>query len=66
MFGHNTKLQSQNDYKEGYNEGVNDVLIAFANIMHEFRDSSAQYNPLNRVYQTLSKQFDEKDETYEE
>lgn len=62
MFGRNTDLQSQNDYKEGYNEGVNDVLIAFANLMHEYRDSASQYNALNRVYQSLSKQFDENNE----
>ena len=65
MFGSNTTLGSQNSYKEGYNEGVDDVFIAFNEMMDTIKDDNT-YQLLRRFYGKLSDKFPRPDDNYEE
>ena len=65
MFGSNTTIGSQNSYKEGYNEGVEDVLIAFSEMLDTIKDDNT-YEILMQHYTKLSSQFIRSDESEEE
>ena len=65
MFGQNTTLAASNNHKEGYQEGIDDVFIAFSDLM-EKAEHQAQRDYLLGVYTTLSNQFPRPDESYEE
>jgi len=65
MFGSNTTLGSQNSYKEGYNEGVDDVFIAFNEMMDTIKDDNT-YQLLMRFYGKLSDKFPRPADNYEE
>jgi len=65
MFGRNTTLEAKNDYKAGYNEGVEDVFIAFNEMMDKCKCDKT-FELLNRYYTDLSNKFPRPDDTYEE
>jgi len=65
MFGSNTTLGSQNSYKEGYNEGVDDVFITFNEMMDTIKDDNT-YQLLKGFYGKLSDKFPRPDDNYEE
>jgi hypothetical protein len=65
MFGSNTTLGSQKDYKEGYNEGVDDVFIAFSEMMDTIKDDNT-YQLIHRFYSKLSDKFPRPEDNYEE
>jgi hypothetical protein len=65
MFGSNTTLGQQNSYKEGYNEGVDDVFIAFSEMLDTINDDNT-YQILRRVYGKLSDKFPRPEDNYEE
>lgn len=66
MFGSNTTLGQQNSYKEGYNEGVDDVFIAFSELLDTFTGSDETYQLIHRVYSKLSDKFPRLEFAHEE
>jgi len=65
MFGSNTTLASENNYKEGYNEGVDDVFIAFNEMLNTVKDDNT-YQQLKWFYGNLSAKFPHLGEPFEE
>ena len=65
MFGRNTTLEAKNDYDAGYNEAVDDVFIAFSEMLDKVKDDNT-YHLLMRYYTDLSNQFPQKTDAYEE
>jgi len=49
-------LGSQNVYKAGYNEGVEDVFVAFNDMMHTIKDDNT-FLLFSGFYEKLSKKF---------
>lgn len=64
MFNSNTLLASENDYKAGYQEGADDVLIAFSEILN--RTTGDSYTLIRSVYDELSRKFPYPAEPFEE
>jgi hypothetical protein len=60
MFGSNTSLGQRNSYNEGYNEAVDDVFIAFAELLDTVKDDN-NYQLIRRFYGKLSDQFPRKE-----
>jgi hypothetical protein len=54
-----TTLEVNNDYNKGYEEAVNDVFIAFADILDNVKDDNT-YHSLMRYYTLLSGKFPRK------
>ena len=65
MIGSNTTLGQEVSYKEGYNEGVDDVFIAFSEMLDTINNADT-YQLLYRVYRELSNKFPRPDDNYEE
>ena len=65
MFGYNSKLGSDNNYREGYNEGVDDVLIQFSEMLEKVK-AEPTYRLLQEFYSELSTKFPQKNDPYEE
>lgn len=65
MFATNTTLGQKNSYNEGYNEGVDDVFIAFSEMLDTIKDDNT-YQLVHRLYSKLSDKFPRNDYTFEE
>jgi hypothetical protein len=57
MFHSNLELTSENEYKQGYQEGADDVLIAFSEIVERNKSNKETYEILDDVYKKLCKKF---------
>lgn len=57
-------LASENDYKTGYQEGADDVLIAFSEILNQ--TTGDDYHIIRRAYDELSRKFPYPADPFEE